>query len=63
MSQKIVKIPHVGPFKAFEFEQSVRAKKGSKQDRIHILGYEGKKGKDPYAVAASRMDFSSDAEA
>lgn len=63
MSQRIVKVPHVGPFKAFEFEQSVRAKKGSKQDRIHVMGYDGKKGKDPYAVAASRMQFSTDAEA
>lgn len=59
---------HAGPFNAFDMEQSVRAKKmvnskGSKKDRIHLLGYEGKKGKDPFAVAATRMDFSSDSDA
>lgn len=58
----------IGVFKAFDFEQSVKAKKlknsrGSKQDRIHILGYEGRRGKDPKAVAASRMQFSSDNDA
>jgi hypothetical protein len=52
----------LSPFKAFEFEANVEAKMltnswGFKQDRIHILGYDGEPGKDPYAIASTRMNF------
>ena len=55
-------------FKPFDFEENVRAKRldnspGSEQNRIHMLGYSGIKGEDPYAVAAARMDFGSRSEA